>query len=38
LLSDNTFGFEDLTGGDKDFNDIVAQVRIALSDRPSMTD
>ena len=30
LLGDNTFGFEDLAGGgDKDFNDIVAQVRIA---------
>jgi predicted extracellular nuclease len=30
LLGDNVFGFEDLLGGgDKDFNDIVAQVRIA---------
>jgi hypothetical protein len=30
LLGDNTFGFEDLAGGgDKDFNDIVAQVRLS---------
>ena len=32
LLGDNTFGFEDLpTGGDRDFNDLVMQVNLAIA-------
>ena len=32
LLGDNTFGFEDLFGGgDKDFNDVVAQVNLTVA-------
>ncbi|MCC5641291.1 DUF4114 domain-containing protein [Nostoc sp. CHAB 5844] len=31
ILGDNTFGFEDLVGGDNDFNDVIVKVSLTVS-------